>query len=40
VERSSLLALVAVPAAALLALVAVVALAGAAIYFVADSLSM
>lgn len=40
VERSSRLALVAVPAAALLAVVAVVALAGAAIYFVADSLSM
>lgn len=36
-ERSSWLALIAVPLAALLAIVTVVALAGAAIYFVADS---
>jgi Domain of unknown function (DUF4112) len=40
VERASRLALIAVPAAALLVLVGVVALAGAALYLVADSLSM
>jgi hypothetical protein len=40
VQRSSRLAVFAVAAAALLAIVGVVALAGAALYFVADSLSM
>ncbi len=39
-ERSSRLALVAVPLAALLAILAIVGLAAAAIYFVADSLAM
>lgn len=40
VQRSSTLALLAVPVTALLAISAVLALAAAAIYFVADSLSM